>query len=123
MDVPVQRGLDRHPQQTAPERRRYERRRTRTPMYIVRVESDLVAYDAVCTDITVEGLGFNTLAQLRVGDVIEFEFVNADHAGLTCEARILYRAGEHYGAYFLRAHWLPRGSLRFHASARPKPPS
>ncbi len=70
-------------------------------MRILCVGNEPVACDAICTDVSVRGLGFNTWAQLRVGEAIEFEFLNADHSGLTCKACILYRAGEHYGAYFL----------------------
>ncbi len=103
MGVPIQQSAAVLPVSVMPERRRHERQCMRTPLQIVRVGEELAAIEGVCTDVSAGGLGFNTRAQLRVGEVIELEFVNADHGGLTFEARVLYRSGEHYGAYFLRS--------------------
>jgi hypothetical protein len=86
-----------------PDRRRYERLRTRAAIRITKVGDAHTSFAGECTDVSIGGVGFNSAAVLPVGETIEYEFANADHAALRFHARILYRRGDHYGAYYLDA--------------------
>ncbi len=57
--------------------------------------------DAICTDLSEGGVSFDTAAVLNVGDVITIEFRQKGEAAYRCHARLSYRAGRKYGAYFL----------------------
>lgn len=59
--------------------------------------------DALCTDLSEAGVGFETEAELNVGDVVILEFRMKGEASYRCHARLSYRMGRRYGAYFLGA--------------------
>ena len=59
------------------------------------------ANDAVCTDLSEGGVAFDTAAELNVGDLVILEFHLKGEAPYRCHARLTYRMGRRYGAYFL----------------------
>jgi len=61
------------------------------------------ADDAVCTDLSEGGVSFDTTAELNVGDIVILEFQLKGEAAYRCHARLTYRMGRRYGAYFLGA--------------------
>jgi hypothetical protein len=84
------------------DRRRRERIALRIPVRILSCgllmeRSD----DAVCTDLSEGGVAFDTEAQLNVGDIVLLEFHQKGEAAYRCHARLSYRMGRKYGAYFL----------------------
>jgi PilZ domain len=85
------------------ERRGSSRREIAWPVQLLRNEGERC--DAMCTDIGVSGVGFQTQAILRAGERIELVFPGAvtDGAALmpTVRAQIIYRIGDQYGASFL----------------------
>jgi hypothetical protein len=103
MAAPVHHSVAFSAAQALPDKRRNDRLATHVPIRIVSLGGSRVSLDGVCTDISISGLGLDTAAVLQVGDIVEFEFVQADDMPLRYRARILYRVGNHYGAYYLEA--------------------
>lgn len=77
------------------------RHAVRVPMHILRVNQLAADYPALCTNISRGGLGFDTVTRLELGAIIEFEFAFCGDHPFRHSARILYRVGNHYGAYSL----------------------
>jgi hypothetical protein len=86
-----------------PNRRQQERISVRTPVRIVSIHGQPAASEAVCTSISFGGVAFETDAVLEVGRVVEFEFVPAADQPCRYAARVLYRDGNCYGAYYVNA--------------------
>ena len=57
--------------------------------------------DGICTDLSEGGVAFDCEAELNVGDVVILEFHQKGEATYRCHARLAYRMGRRYGAYFL----------------------
>ena len=57
--------------------------------------------EAVCVDLSEGGVALDTEAQLNVGEVVIIEFQLRGEAAYRCHARLTYRMGRRYGAYFL----------------------
>ena len=55
----------------------------------------------VCTDLSEGGVSFDSEAELNVGDMIVLEFSQRGEAAYRCRARLAYRMGRRYGAYFI----------------------
>jgi Protein of unknown function (DUF3037)/PilZ domain len=55
---------------------------------------------AVCLDVSESGVAFETEADLTVGDTVELEFSQNDQPPSVQQARLAYRLGLRYGAYF-----------------------
>jgi PilZ domain len=84
------------------DRRRRERIALRIPLRILSCgllteRSD----EATCTDLSESGVALETAAQLNVGDIVLLEFHQKGEAAYRCHARLSYRMGRKYGAYFL----------------------
>ncbi len=84
------------------ERRRRERVALNIPLRIVSYGA-LVdkANEGICTDLGEGGVAFTCEDELSVGDVIILEFHQKGEATYRCHARLAYRMGTRYGAYFL----------------------
>ena len=88
------------PAPASQERRKSQRREVQWPVRLVC--ADGVQHEGVCTDIGDSGLGFQTDALLRAGEVVDMEFPSAaadtpsPHPAV--RAQIIYRMGDHYGA-------------------------
>ncbi len=59
------------------------------------------ADEGICTDLSEGGVSFECKAELNVGDVVVLEFQQKGEATYRCHARLSYRIGMRYGAYFL----------------------
>jgi hypothetical protein len=57
--------------------------------------------DGICTDLSETGVGFDCEAELNVGDIVILEFRQKGETAYRCHARLAYRMGRRYGAYFL----------------------
>lgn len=55
----------------------------------------------ICTDLSEGGVSFDCDAQLNVGEIVILEFQQKSEATYRCHARLTYRLGRRYGAYFL----------------------
>jgi hypothetical protein len=84
-----------------PDRRREVRHAVRVPMRVLKVNQVSADHPGLCTDISRGGIGFETAARLELGTVIEYEFAFVGDHPFRHSARILYRVGNHYGAYSL----------------------
>jgi hypothetical protein len=62
---------------------------------------DKVSQDGTCTDISEAGIGFETDADLYVGEIVDLEFPRHDGDPFRFQARLLYKMGNRYGAYLL----------------------
>jgi len=84
------------------DRRRRERVPLRIPLRIL-TYGMLVdkANDAVCTDLSEGGVAFDCPSELNVGDIVILEFHQKGETAYRCHARLAYRIGGRYGAYFL----------------------
>jgi len=54
-----------------------------------------------CTDLSEGGVSFDSDGELNVGDIIVLEFHQKGETAYRCHARLAYRLGRRYGAYFL----------------------
>ena len=54
-----------------------------------------------CTDLCEGGVSFDSEAELNVGDIVILEFRQKGETAYRCHARLAYRMGRRYGAYFL----------------------
>lgn len=84
-----------------PDRRREVRHAVRVPMRILKVNQISGDHSGLCTDISRGGIGFETATRLELGCAIEYEFAFVGDRAYRHSARILYRIGNHYGAYSL----------------------
>lgn len=84
------------------ERRRCDRIALKVPLRILSYGM-LVdkSNDGTCTDVSEEGIAFDCESELTVGDIVMLEFHQKGEAALRCHARLIYRMGRSYGAYFL----------------------
>ncbi len=55
----------------------------------------------VCTDLSEGGVSFECQGDLNVGDIVVLEFQQKGELAYRCHARLAYRLGRRYGAYFL----------------------
>lgn len=85
----------------APDRRKHDRVVTRLPMRIVSVDGNPVFYNAVCTNLSRGGIGFEAAERLEVGKVIEFEFVLVIDEAVRYWVKILFRDDHQYGGYYV----------------------
>jgi hypothetical protein len=84
------------------DRRHRERIALKIPMRIL-TYGMLVdkATEGICTDLSEGGVAFDCESELNVGDVVILEFRQKSEATYRCHARLAYRLGRRYGAYFL----------------------
>jgi hypothetical protein len=85
----------------APDRRRLDRVLTNLPIRILSIDGNPVFYPGVCTNLGRGGVGFETVARLEVGKVIEFEFVQVVDEAVRYCVRILFRNEQRYGGYYV----------------------
>ena len=84
------------------DRRRRERIALKIPLRIVSCGLLIEKSDqATCTDLGEGGVAFETEAELNVGEIVVLEFRQKGEATYRCHARLAYRMGTKYGAYFL----------------------
>jgi len=84
------------------DRRRRERVGLKIPMRILSYGLLMEKADeGTCTDLSEGGVSFDCKAELNVGDVVILEFHQKGEAAYRCHARLAYRMGKRYGAYFL----------------------
>ena len=84
------------------DRRRRERINLKIPLRIL--SCGLLAEKAdtgICTDLSEGGVSFECNAELNVGDIVVLEFAQKGETAYRCHARLAYRMGHRYGAYFL----------------------
>jgi hypothetical protein len=84
------------------DRRRRERIALKVPLRIL-TYGLLVnkANSGICTDLSEGGVAFDCDNELNIGDVVILEFHQKGEAAYRCHARLTYRMGCRYGAYFL----------------------
>ncbi len=85
----------------AADRRSQERLVTYLPISIFSVAENLTTYPGVCKNLSRGGVGFETDARLRVGQVVEFEFVDFADEAVRYSIQILSRDGHYYGARYV----------------------
>jgi len=85
----------------APDRRRQDRVLTRLPIRILGIDNRPVAYNGVCTNLGLGGVGFESPVRLEVGKLIEFEFVKVTDEAVRYWVRILFRHENMYGGYYV----------------------
>ncbi len=84
------------------DRRRRERIELALPLRIVSCGILAEKIDAgICTDLSEGGVAFNCDSELNVGDIVLLEFQQKGESAYRCHARLAYRLGKRYGAYFL----------------------
>jgi PilZ domain len=84
------------------ERRRANRIRLRAPVRIIyQGVLNESSEEGICTDLSEAGLGFETLASLYVGEIVEVEFRDQEATPFRFQVRLLYKMGNCYGAYFV----------------------
>ena len=59
------------------------------------------SYDGMCTDISRDGVAFVTSANLFLQNIVDLVF-EVKNKKFRSSARLLYRVGQRYGAYFVR---------------------
>jgi PilZ domain len=57
--------------------------------------------DGVCTDISLEGVAFETDAKLFLQNIVDLVFEMENRVISRRSAKLLYRVGQKYGAYFV----------------------
>ena len=86
------------------DRRRRERIALAIPLRILSSGFLTEKCDAgTCTDLSEGGVSFTCSAELNVGEIVILEFQQKGEAAYRCHARLSYRLGHRYGAYFLTA--------------------
>jgi len=85
----------------AADRRKRERMVTCRPITIYSVQEDLTSHAGVCTNLSSGGIGFDTDALLRVGQEVEFEFVQVADDAVRYSIQILARDGCHYACCYI----------------------
>ena len=101
MANPIEAGYSRTELPIAPDRRKLDRVLTKLPIRILSVDGDSVFYPGSCTNLSRGGVGFETVARLDVGKVIEFEFVHVVDEAVRYWVRILFRDEQRYGGYYV----------------------
>ena len=101
MSNPVESGFRTNRLPIAPDRRSQDRVNTSLPIRILLVDGNPVCYFAVCRNLGRGGIGFEAAAQLEVGKVIEFEFVQVVDEAVRYSVRILFRDNNRYGGYYV----------------------
>lgn len=84
------------------DRRRRERVALAIPLRIL--SCGLLAEKAdvgTCTDLSEGGVSFDSDGELSVGEIVILEFRQKGETAYRCHARLAYRLGRRYGAYFL----------------------
>jgi len=71
------------------------------PITIYSVQEDLTSHAGVCTNLSSGGIGFDTDALLRVGQEVEFEFVQVADDAVRYSIQILARDGCHYACCYI----------------------
>ncbi len=84
------------------DRRRRERIGLAIPLRILscgylQEKSDI----GTCTDLSEGGVSFDCAGELTVGEIVILEFQQKGEPAYRCNARLAYRLGRRYGAYFL----------------------
>lgn len=85
----------------AADRRKRERVVTCRPITIYSVQEDQTSYAGVCTNLSSGGMGFETKAPLRVGQAVEFEFVQVADDAVRYSIQILARDGCRYASCYI----------------------
>ena|SRR5664279_3361171 len=85
----------------AADRRKQERVLTCLPISIFSVEDNLTSYPGVCRNLSRGGVGFETDARLRVGQVVEFEFVQLADEAVRYSIKIVSREDRRYGGCYV----------------------
>lgn len=84
------------------ERRTRERVPLRIPVRVLSCGMLMEKSDeAICTDLSEGGVSIETTARLNVGEIVILEFQLKGETAYRCHARLTYRMGTRYGAYFL----------------------
>jgi PilZ domain len=84
------------------ERRRGNRIQIHIPVRITYQGSlEDVSEEGTCTDISETGIGFETQADLYVGEIINLEFRRQGANLFRFPVRLLYKMGNRYGAYLM----------------------
>jgi|ERR1700733_1602181 hypothetical protein len=84
------------------DRRRRERIALAIPLRILSCGYLEEKSDAgICTDLSEGGVSFDCAGELNVGEIVVLEFKQKGEAAFRCNARLTYRLGRRYGAYFL----------------------
>ena len=84
------------------DRRRRERIELAIPLRIL--SCGLIGEKAeagTCTDLSEGGVSFECAGELNIGEVVILEFRQKAEPSYRCHARLAYRLGRRYGAYFL----------------------
>ena len=87
------------------EGRRHERVRLMMPVLIINHSATGEQFDAeegVSIDISKSGVAFETEANLSSGNLVELVFDVNEESKYSRYARLLYRFGSRYGAYFTK---------------------
>ena len=85
----------------AVDRRKRERVVTCRPISIFSVHDDLTSYSGVCTNLSSGGISFESEALLRLGQVVEFEFVQVADDAVRYSIKILGRDGRRYSCCYI----------------------
>ena len=84
------------------ERRKHRRISICIPVRITSAEGMRKNFDeGICSNISEDGATFETTADLNLSEVVDLEFLQKGDPVLRRKARLLYRFGQKYGAYFL----------------------
>jgi PilZ domain len=83
------------------DRRRHDRLPTRLAIRFTAIDGVATAQEGICTDVSIGGIGIDTAVLLRPGQIVAFEFPGIEDCPLHFRARILYRNGDHYGAFYM----------------------
>jgi hypothetical protein len=84
------------------DRRRRERIALGIPLRILSYGYVAEKVDAgTCTDLSEGGVSFECAGELTVGEIVILEFQQKGEPSYRCNARLAYRLGRRYGAYFL----------------------
>jgi PilZ domain len=98
---PVETGFPRVQLPLVPDRGQQDRMLTNLPIRIVGIDGAPTYYPGICTNLSREGIGFETSARLEVGKVIEFKFIQVTDEAIRHWLRILFRSDRRYGGYYV----------------------
>jgi hypothetical protein len=83
------------------DRRRQDRVTTRLPIRILAIDGRPTCHNAICTNLSRGGIGFETPVRLEVGKVVDIEFVRVVDEAVRYWVRILFRDNNRYGGYYV----------------------